>query len=89
MGTYSVSLCVCVKPRVTLSHLLSLNLPLSLSPAGAEDRRGRVRRDLRGAGPGDSGTGRPQARVGQAAQAGSQDGGGRAQETPRWVLTGY
>lgn len=69
---------VCVK---------SLNLFFSLSPAGAEDRRGRVRRDLRGAGPGDSGAGRPQAGVGQAAQAGSQDGGGRAQETPRWVLS--
>ena len=54
---------------------------LSFFFSGAQDRRGRVRRDLRSAGPDDAGAGGTQARECQATQAGPQDGGGRAQET--------
>ena len=49
-----------------------------------EDRRWRIRRDIRGDRPGDQGAGGPQAGVRQAAQAGSQDGGGGAEKITRY-----
>ena len=50
-------------------------------PLAEEDRWRRIWRDLRGPRPGDQGSRRHEARVGQAAQAGAQDGGRRAQAT--------
>lgn len=48
----------------------------------AKNWRRRLRRDLRRYRPRDEGAGGPQAGVCQAAQAGAQDGGCRAQEAP-------
>ena len=43
-----------------------------------------LRRDLRRNRPRDQGTGRTQAGVCQTAEAGSEDGGGRSEETTRY-----
>lgn len=52
---------------------------LSRVPA-EEDRRGRVRGDLRGPGPADAGERGAEGGVGPAAQTGAEDGGGGAEE---------
>ena len=50
-----------------------------------ENRWRRLRRDIRGDRLGDEGAGGPQVGVCQAAQTGSQDGGGGAEETTRSI----
>lgn len=47
---------------------------------GAQNRRRRLRRDLRGPGPDHARAGRPQGGVGAPAQAGAENGSGRAEE---------
>lgn len=57
--------------------------PASCVPA-EEDRRGRVRGDLRGLGPADAGERGAEGGVGPAAQTGAEDGGGGAEEAAGW-----
>ena len=52
---------------------------------GAQNRRRRLRRDLRGHRSGYTRTGRPKTRIGQASQAGPQDGSRRPQTPARYI----
>ena len=67
---------------------MSLTLTCWLLPSSSdkEDRRGRVRGDLRGPRPADPHQRGAEGGVGPAAQAGAEDGGGGAEKAAGWVL---